>query len=340
MKVSVLLPTCKRPEMLRTALRSIAAQNALSQVSEIIVIENGEDRRSASVCSEFKLLPINYIFNSIPIPPGRRHALESLRHIKEEKMAILFDDDWWTENHLERGIQSFSFAKDVVASYGACAWIEDEDHHLKQLFGQYNMWFATDEKPIGDRWRFQLQQMLVANLISTTCHFSSLIVNRAAWAECIEGLDDNPFDTDRIIATQLSTKGSVILDRIPSVLIRQHAGQEGVRMNNDIGRMWFDRTSKKLTDIAEANNIDLALAYRHLMHDKAVSVGDLRSFGNFQSIDYLIRQGIIQGPEVKIPGEIRKQTPNANKQRQPVLQRINAKIRGLLRRSRWPTAFR
>jgi len=333
MQISILLPTCKRPEMLRTALKSIATQNALSHISEIIVIENGEDRRSESVCSEFEKLPINYIFNSIPIPPGRRNALESLRHIKEERMAILFDDDWWTENHLERGIQSFSFAEDVVASYGACAWIESEDHYLKQLFGQYNMWFATDEKPIGDRWRFQLQQMLVANLISTSCHFSSLIVNRSAWAECIEELDDNPFDTDRIIATQLCTKGSVILDRIPSVMIRQHAGQEGVRMNNNIGRMWFDRTSKRLTKIAEANNIDLALAYKNLMRKKSVSIGDLRSFGSFQSIDYLISQGIIQEPEF-ITDEIHKKMPNEKNTLQPVLQRINSKIKRLLRRSR------
>ena len=297
MKLSVLLPTCRRPDMLNSALRSIAMQSALSQVSEIIVIENGLDRQSESVCDEFPLLPINYVFHSIAIAPGRHLAKEWLRHIKEDHFAILFDDDLWTENHLKRGIQSFAFAKDVVASYGACAWIEGEDDYLKQLFGQFNMWFSTDEKPIGDRWRFQLQQMLVANLISTSCHFSALIVNRSAWAECIEELDDNPFDTDRFIATQLCTKGSVILDRIPSVLIRQHAGQEGVRMNDDIGRMWFDRTSKILTEIAEANNIDLASAYRNLMKKKSVSVGDLRSFGSFQSIDYLVDQGIVPRPE-------------------------------------------
>lgn len=327
MKLSVVLPTCRRPDMLNTALRSITTQSALSQVSEIIVIENGADRQSEAVCNEFPLLPINYVFNSIPIAPGRHLAKEWLQHIREDHFSILFDDDWWTENHLERGIQSFAFAKDVVASYGACAWIEGENHYLKQLFGQFNMWFATDEKPIGDRWRFQLQQMLVANLISTSCHFSSLIVNRSAWAECIEELDDNPFDTDRIIATQLCTKGSVILDRIPSVLIRQHAGQEGVRMNNDIGRMWFDRTSKKLTDIADANNINLASVYRSLMHEKSVSVGDLRSFGSFQSIDYLVEQGIVPRPESIPVQETGEETGH-----QDAIKKMKSRLGRLLRR--------
>jgi hypothetical protein len=315
--------------MLNAALRSIATQSALSQVSEIIVIENGADRQSESVCDEFPLLPINYVFLSIPIAPGRHLAKEWLRHIKQDHFAILFDDDLWTENHLKRGIQSFAFAKDVVASYGACAWIEGEDNYLKQLFGQFNMWFSTDEKPIGDRWRFQLQQMLVANLISTSCHFSALIVNRSAWAECIEELDDNPFDTDRIIATQLCIKGSVILDRIPSVLIRQHAGQEGVRMNNDIGRIWFDRTSKRLTEIAEANNIDLASAYRGLMHAKSVSVGDLRNFGSFQSIDYLVDQGIVPRPESIPVQETSEVTAH-----QEALKKMKSSLGRLLRRFR------
>jgi hypothetical protein len=283
--------------MLKTALRSIANQSALSQISEIIVVENGAERQSEAVCNEFQLLPINYVFNNIPIAPGRHLAREWLRHIKEDHFAILFDDDWWIENHLERGIHSFSFANDVVASYGACALLEGEEHYLKYFFGQFNMWFATDEKPAEDRWKFQLQQMLVANLISTTCHFSSIIVNREAWAECIEELDDNPFDTDRIIATMLSTKGSVILDRIPSVLIRVHGQQEGIRMNNEVGHFWWDQTSKKLTDIASASNIDLASTYRDLLQKKGISVGELRNFGNFQSIDYLVNQGIVPRPE-------------------------------------------
>lgn len=279
--------------MLRTALKSIANQSALSQISEVCVVENGADRQSESVCNEFTMLPINYIFNDIPITPGYHLAKGHLQHVKEDSFAMLFDDDWWTENHIERGINSFSMAQDVVASYGACAWTEGEDHFLKQLFGQFNMWFATDETPADDRWIFQLQQMLIANLISTTCHFSSIIVKRAAWAECIEELGDNPFDTDRIIATMLSTKGSVIMDRIPSVLIRQHGGQESVRMNNEVGRLWWDQTSKWLTDIARAHDIDLASEYRHLLNKKGVTVRELRSFGNFQSIDYLVSLGIV-----------------------------------------------
>jgi glycosyltransferase involved in cell wall biosynthesis len=313
--------------MLKTALRSIANQSALSQISEIIVVENGADRQSEAVCNEFQVLPINYVFNNIPIAPGRNLAREWLRHIKEDHFAILFDDDWWIENHLERGIHSFSFANDVVASYGACALLEGEEHYLKYFFGQFNMWFATDEKPAEDRWKFRLQQMLVANLISTTCHFSSIIVNREAWAECIEELGDNPFDTDRIIATMLSTKGSVILDRIPSVLIRVHGQQEGVIMNNEVGRFWWDQTSRKLTDIASSSNIDLASTYRSLLLKKGVSVGELRKFENFQSIDYLVDQGIVPRPETIPVQETGEETGH-----QDALKKMKSRLGRLLRR--------
>lgn len=326
-KISVLLPTCKRPDMLRTALKSIAAQTALSQISEIIVVENGADRQSESVCNESPMLPINYVFNDISISPGRHLAKEWLRHVKEDRFAILFDDDWWTEDHIKRGIDSFSMAQDVVASYGACAWIEGEEKYLKELFGQFNMWFASDEKPVRDRWQFKLQQMLVANLISTACHFSSIIVNREAWAECIEELDDNPFDTDRIIATMLSTKGSVILDRIPSVLIRRHGEQEGARMNNEIGRLWWNQTSKKLTDIASANKIDLASAYKHLLNKKGISVAELRNFQNFQSIDYLTDLGIIPRHE-----SIHSRITIKRSTHRTAFKLIKSSIGGMLRR--------
>src|ERR1039457_4559572 len=120
--ISVLLPTANRPAMLRTALRSIAAQTALSAVGEVVVIENLGNRASEKVCQEFPQLPIRYFFRDPPIPPGFESARDAMRHVKSDFMAILFDDDWWMPEHLEIALESIAMRSDAVAA--SCAYLQ------------------------------------------------------------------------------------------------------------------------------------------------------------------------------------------------------------------------
>ena len=124
--------------MLRTALRSIAAQTALSAVGEVVVIENLSNRESGRVCQEFPQLPISYVFRDPPLPPGSVAASrDALGRIHSERMAILFDDDWWMEQHLESAIKSFDQRPDVVASYAVCLWTTGEDGYLDGTYGSF-----------------------------------------------------------------------------------------------------------------------------------------------------------------------------------------------------------
>jgi len=66
-----------------------------------------------------------------------------MQYIKTDYFAFLCDDDWWSDTHLERGIQSFSEGDDVVASYAACGWIEAESGFITGIFAQFNIWFAA-----------------------------------------------------------------------------------------------------------------------------------------------------------------------------------------------------
>ena len=102
--VSVLIPTAKRPHFLSTALESVARQTALDRIGEVLVIENGEDRGSGDVCKRFPNLPIKYIYRNPTIPASER-TVSILREGSLPFVALLHDDDWWFDFHLERSLE-------------------------------------------------------------------------------------------------------------------------------------------------------------------------------------------------------------------------------------------
>lgn len=278
--------------MLRTALASVAAQTAIGQVKQVLVIENGLDKRSKGICDEFPALPIDYIYREVPIPPGYNSIADAMRYISQDCLAILFDDDWWIENHLERGLCSLTSSQQIVASFSACAWIEAEDRHITGMFSQEGIWMSATCALREDRWVLGLAEMLTSSILSTCLHFSSLMVSRDAWETSLDIIKDgNPYDTDRLIAVRLSAIGKVAVDRIPSVLIRRHSTQECDRYNNDIGLTWWNRSTDKLLELADKNGIDLKLHFQQIMSDKGVSSDQLRRMSHFGSYDYLVSAG-------------------------------------------------
>lgn len=278
--------------MLRTALASIAAQTAIGQVKQVLVIENGLDKRSEGICEEFPSLPIDYIYREVPIPPGYDSIADAMRYINQDYLAILFDDDWWIENHLERGLYSLTFSHQIVASFGGCAWIEAEDRHITGTFSQEGIWMSAACAPREDRWVLGLAEMLTSSILSTCLHFSSLMVRRDAWETSLDIIKDgNPYDTDRLIAVRLSAIGKVAVDRIPSVLIRRHSTQECDRYNNDIGLAWWNRSTNKLLELADRNGIDLKRQFERIQLDKGISSDQLRTISHFGSYDYLVNAG-------------------------------------------------
>jgi hypothetical protein len=215
-----------------------------------------------------------------------------MRYINQDHIAILFDDDWWIENHVERGLNSLNISDQVVASFGACAWIEAEDKHITEMFSQENIWMSATCAPIEDRWVLGLVEVLASSILSTCLHFSSLIVRRDAWERSIDIIKDgNPYDTDRLIAVKLSTIGKVVVDRIPSVLIRRHSTQECDRFNNDDGLAWWNQSTDKLLGIADQYCIDLKRHFEQVVSDKGITIERLRSRSHFGAYDSLVEAG-------------------------------------------------
>jgi hypothetical protein len=297
--LSVLVPTANRPGMLRTALRSIAAQTAVSAVGEVVVIENLGNRESGRVCQEFPQLPISYVFRDPPLPPGSIAASrDALGRIHSERMAILFDDDWWMEQHLETAIKSFDQWPHVIASFAVCLWTSGEAGYLDGTYGSFLPWFGAAQPLSEDRWTLTVADLLVISHLNSTFHLSSMVVNTDVFRSCIEStFNGNPYDTDRIIPAELGRHGRVVYNSRPQVYVRTHRGREALRLTaSGEANVWWDSTTDQLFELAEKTHVDLKKEFAERMTSKQVTLDDLRRYSNPRSCARLIERGIIEVP--------------------------------------------
>jgi glycosyltransferase involved in cell wall biosynthesis len=294
--ISVLIPTANRPAMLRTALLSVASQTALSAVEEVVVIENLGNRESGMVCQEFPQLPIRYVFRDPPIPPGIAATRDAISRIRCKRMALLFDDDWWMEKHLENAIASLEMHPDAVACYAGCIWTTGEQGYLMGTYGSFLPWFAASKPMKTHRLAFSLADLLVISQINTTFHYSSLVVDSDVFRSSIECTSNgNPYDTDRLIPVELSRHGAVVYDSRAQVYIRTHGGREATRViATGEADMWWRKSTEQLFELAEKMQINLKEEFAARMKARSLSVGDLRNEFNPQSYRILVERNILE----------------------------------------------
>jgi glycosyltransferase involved in cell wall biosynthesis len=302
MKISVYLPTANRPAMLRNALKSVAEQTALAHVAEVVVIENLGNRESESVCREFPNLPINYLFRDPPLPPGYDSFRNAMRYIKNEYMAILFDDDWWDPEHLECAMESLLSRSDAVAASCAYHSVTGEDGYIMKVGNSFIPWFAANSPRENHRLVFKLPDLLVASQIGVGFSFMTFLVKVDVWNKCLECMrHGNLFDVDRLISVEFGRHGTVVADMRPHIHVRYHAGQEERRLN-DLGEgvQWWQDSTRRLLALAESEGIDLTHEFAIRMAAKKINQEQLRQYCCFNNIDYLIQIGILP-PDKNLP---------------------------------------
>ena len=89
-RVSVIVPTCDRPMLLREALASIRALEGHDLTFEILVCDNGTVPETRAVVKEFSAI---YLKASTPGPSAARNV--GLRAATGDYIAFLDDDDVW-----------------------------------------------------------------------------------------------------------------------------------------------------------------------------------------------------------------------------------------------------
>ena len=254
--ISILIPTAKRPHFLRTALKSVARQTALSRVGEIIVIENGEDRSSEEVCRQFPSLPIKYIYRNPPVPPSER-TVSVLGEASLPFVALLHDDDWWLDFHLERSLEPLDKTLSISAVYSSYFYTQSENDCFRGIYSNYIAWFGNEKSIDGVTRTLNFKQMLTTNIVQSGFHMSSLIFRNAVIKACFPAFKDHEFDTDRTLAVELSRQGDVFFYDTPSIVVRQHSDQESHPGNNSEAQDWFNKNTRRMIQQARDCSIDL-----------------------------------------------------------------------------------
>lgn len=110
-KVSVIIPTCNRPDLLPRAIKSVL--NQTYQDFEIIIIDDGQEKSAESVVRQFNNPRIKYIKHET----GKGGAAARNTGVKAssgEYFAFLDDDDEWLPEKLEKQTKVFDSCDDSV----------------------------------------------------------------------------------------------------------------------------------------------------------------------------------------------------------------------------------
>lgn len=124
-RVSVIIGTHNRPEMLRGALASVRALEGPDLSFEILVGDNGAAPETAAVVAEFGGL---YHRTDVRGCPAARNL--GMRRMTGDFVAFLDDDDVWTSDNIRPQIALMQADPEIAAVFGQ---IVHADHEMRQV---------------------------------------------------------------------------------------------------------------------------------------------------------------------------------------------------------------
>lgn len=279
---SVVIPTRSRPNDLRRALGSVARQDARDAIAEVIVIENSTNKASQSICQEFGDLPVCWLLNDPPLPMSAwANRVFGSPEADSEFVALLCDDDWWEPHHLGRSLGGLRRNLKAVATWSGCIEYNSQSHTAVPR--GHTIWavsgFAADAQAV----EISMQDVLVANLLTTAFHISTLVTRRATLAEVLPVIaNGNPFDIDRHLTCILATKGTTIYYPPPSIGVASHGGRESVKLGRtNEAKQWWKRTTREIVALAKDAQIDLPAAFESMLRESTEDVPTLLAHAYF-----------------------------------------------------------
>ena len=247
--VTILIPTAKRPHLLANALRSVSEQTAANEIVEVIVSENAGDSRSREVCKQFPGLPIKYIFRDPQMLPTEHGSTLAKTPWSGEFTAILHDDDWWTPDFLSRGIEALNSHPKSSVFCCSSYYVANEEDIFLRLSPILYFWFGANYPRIGPVWEMGMQEVLLASLLATPAHYSTIMTKAEAFRNSALIYDTgNGFDNDRMLIFELSKHGTLLYSPLPQAFYRLHAQQETTSHSEDGKTMQMCRTTEWMLD--------------------------------------------------------------------------------------------
>jgi glycosyltransferase involved in cell wall biosynthesis len=280
--VSIVVPTRNRPQDLRRALRSIARQEAIGAIAEVLVIENGAVTESRAVCDEFPDIPVVWLLNDPPVPMTAWTNRVFRSPSKEtEYFALLCDDDWWEPTHLARALSVLRTQPACGATWSGC--IEyDAGAHTAMPRG-HTIWalcqYASDAVSVA----LSIEDVLAAHLMTTAFHISSMVARRTVLDKALpEVANGNPFDIDRHLACRMAVDGTTVYFPSPSVGVASHGDRESITLGRTAeARTWWKRTTQEIVALAKGAEVDLAAYWDQIIVRSPADVPTLLSHAYF-----------------------------------------------------------
>lgn len=296
---SILIPTCRRPHFLEAALAGVARQTAVDRIGEVLVIENGGDRRSEAVCKKFPNLPIKYIFRN-PVVPVSKLIVAVFSEANLPFVALLHDDDWWLDFHLDRSLKKLDSQPKLSACYSSHLATESENLWFRGVGGNFTAWFGNDQCVAPGERLLNFHQMLVTSIVQSGFHMSSLVARRTAIEACYPAFDDgNEYDVDRTLAVELARQGDVLFHDTPAVAVRAHPGQDGQLASKDNRYLWFGKNTRRLIKQAKDAGIDIRSEFASRISRPEFNINMAMRSIALWDIDLLAKESVLPPPWLK-----------------------------------------
>ncbi|MDX6766283.1 MAG: glycosyltransferase family A protein [Candidatus Methylacidiphilales bacterium] len=250
--VTVVIPTTDRPDFLRTALQSVAAQSARPRIRRVLISENRTPARTRSVAGEFsRELPIDFVSHTTPLPP-LEHLFYLMDNLEQDgSMAMLHDDDWWMPHHLESALARIGTGCGPSSTYSGYLEARSES----SPFGcgsNLMLWFGAGFPDTRHDWNLPKTDMILASLWGTPVRYSTLVAHTDSIRRIMPALRRaNPFDNDRLLGVCLAAVGNLTYSPTPSVCIRLHPGQDTHRYDALEQSQNFSQTTHHLLDMLD-----------------------------------------------------------------------------------------
>lgn len=204
-KVSVIIPTFNRSELLKKAIESLEKQS--HQNLEIIIIDDFSTDNTAAIVAEMTDDRIIYLKHEVN-KGGSEARNTGLRRATGNFIGFLDSDDQWLPEKIEKQLEKFNDEPDVGVVYSGVQVVDENNQPTRKIIPEYR----------GDI----LSKLLEFNYIDTT---SSVLVRKEVLDQ-IEGFDaklPSCQDWDLYIRLAQVTKFDFVTESM--VLFYHHSGE-------------------------------------------------------------------------------------------------------------------
>jgi hypothetical protein len=260
--ISVLIPTAHQPTFLKTALESVAAQSAVDHIQEVLVSENLMDPGSEVVCKQFKRLPIRYIFRD-PVLSKVQHFNSLYNEASGDLVAILCDDDWWGQRHLENALGALKGNRHAVASASAVLHVPEDKPWTGHVSWSPVLWILANQPSTCTTWCFSSEQMMAAAWIQTPFHISTLVIRRHVLQSVVSTLSDlHSYQDDRMLQVQLGALGSILYEPLVGTCVRAHGEALTCQFSKVEREREFRKCTSRIQEMSKVRDIDVAKVWK------------------------------------------------------------------------------